>query len=97
MEIDLRRRLPLVVLCFVLASVGVIESMAHLQLTGPGWDAAAYWDAWRGSMYDGSVGDPGHYLYSPAFAQVVWPLAHTRGRSSRPCSSRSTASAWPGS
>nr|WP_300045533.1 glycosyltransferase 87 family protein [uncultured Nocardioides sp.] len=77
MEIDLRRRLPLVVLCFVLASIGVIESMAHLQLTGPGWDAAAYWDAWRGSMYDGSVGDPGHYLYSPAFAQVVWPLAHT--------------------
>ena len=77
MEIDLRRRLPAVVLCFTLAALGLFETAGHLRLTGPGWDAAAYWDAWRGAMYDGSVGNPGHYLYSPAFAHVLWPLAHT--------------------
>ncbi len=77
MEITLLRRLSLVALCTLLAVVGVFETTAHLHLTGPGWDAAAYWGAWRGEMYDGSVGDPGHYLYSPAFAQAVWPLAHT--------------------
>lgn len=77
MEFDLPKRLPLVTVCFVLAAVGLIETQVHLSLTGPGWDARAYWDAWRGPMYDGSVGDPGHFLYSPAFAQGVWLLAQT--------------------
>lgn len=76
-DVDLRRRLPAFALCLVLALVGLIETWAHLANGGPGWDAWAYWDAWRGPMYDGSVGDPGHFLYSPAFAQVVWPLAQT--------------------
>jgi hypothetical protein len=75
-EIDLRKRLPAVALCFLLACVGLIETQVHLDLTGPGWDARAYWNAWQGAMYDGSVGDPGHYLYSPVFAQLVWPLTH---------------------
>lgn len=77
MEIDLRRRLPAVALCALLAAVGTIESKIHLDITGPAWDAWAYWDAWRGAMYDGSVGDSGQYLYSPAFAQAIWPLAQT--------------------
>ena len=77
METNLRRRLSLVALGMVLAAVGLIETTVHLELNGPGWDARAYWGAWRGAMYDGSVGDPGHFLYSPAFAQAVWPLAHT--------------------
>ncbi len=77
MEIDLRKRLPLLTLCVLLAAVGLIETQAHLSLTGPGWDAAAYWGAWQGEMYDGSVGTPGEYLYSPAFAQALWPLAQT--------------------
>lgn len=76
-EVDLRRRLPVLTLCMLLATVGLIETWAHLEQGGPGWDARAYWDAWRGAMYDGSVGEPGHYLYSPAFAQAVWPLAQT--------------------
>lgn len=76
-EVDLRRRAPALALCMLLAAVGLIETWAHLEQGGPGWDAWAYWDAWRGAMYDGSVGDPGHFLYSPAFAQVVWPLAQT--------------------
>lgn len=76
-ETNLRTRLPLVALCVLLAAVGLIETSAHLDRSGPGWDADAYWGAWRGVMYDGSVGEPGQYLYSPAFAQVVWPLTHT--------------------
>lgn len=75
MEFDLRRRLPVVALCLLLAVAGVLETMAHLQLGGPGWDAAAYRNAWRGDMYGGSVGEFGRYLYSPAFAHLVWPLA----------------------
>ena len=75
MEIDLRTRLPLAALALILAAVGILESLAHLEQTGPGWDADAYWGAWIGAMYDGSVGTPGHYLYSPAFAQAVWPLS----------------------
>lgn len=75
MEIDLRKRLPTVTLCMLLAAIGLIEAKAHLDITGAGWDARAYWGAWRGLMYEGSVGEPGHYLYSPAFAQATWPLA----------------------
>lgn len=75
-EIDLRRRLPAIALAFLLAAVGLIETTAHLDVSGPGWDARAYWNAWQGAMYDGSVGEPGHFLYSPAFAQAVWPLTH---------------------
>ncbi|KRE94621.1 hypothetical protein ASG76_09385 [Nocardioides sp. Soil774] len=77
MEFDLPKRLALVTLCLTLAAVGLIETRVHLSLTGPGWDAWAYWDAWRGAMYDGSVGDSGQFLYSPAFAQAIWPLAQT--------------------
>lgn len=77
METNLRRRLPLVACCVLLACVGLIETKAHVDLGGAGWDARSYWGAWRGEMYAGSVGDPGAYLYSPAFAQVLWPLAHT--------------------
>jgi hypothetical protein len=41
-----------------------------------GIDAFAYFDAWNHDLYD-PVGPNGRrYLYSPAFAQVVWPLTH---------------------
>ncbi|CAM3620567.1 glycosyltransferase 87 family protein [Nocardioides zeicaulis] len=76
-ETSLARRMLAVAVCWFLAVVGTFESAAHLALSGVGWDARAYWGAWRGSMYEGHVGDPGHFLYSPAFAQIVWPLAHT--------------------
>ena len=42
---------------------------------GFGVDAHAYWLAWQGPMYTTAPGTPDAYLYSPAFAQVVWPLA----------------------
>ena len=37
-------------------------------------DAYAYWASWTGELYGGSLGDPHAYLYSPAFAQAIWPL-----------------------
>lgn len=68
------RRLPLLLLCGLLAVIGLIESQVHLELTGPAWDAHAYLGAWDAPMYDGSVGTMDQYLYSPAFAHLVLPL-----------------------
>lgn len=42
---------------------------------GLGWDSHAYWLAWHGPMYTTGPATPLAYLYSPAFAQLVWPLA----------------------
>lgn len=41
-----------------------------------GGDAAAYYSVWarHGSPYTSSPETPGAYLYSPAFAQAIWPL-----------------------
>ncbi|WP_439936401.1 glycosyltransferase family 87 protein [Nocardia sp. N13] len=42
---------------------------------GFGVDSHAYWAAWRGEMYDGAPATRDAFLYSPAFAQAIWPLA----------------------
>ena len=43
---------------------------------GSGWDAHVYWSASLSDPYASSVaGVPGAYLYSPAFRQVLEPLA----------------------
>lgn len=41
---------------------------------GFGVDSHAYWAAWRGPLYDNAPATRDAYLYSPAFAQVLWPL-----------------------
>lgn len=41
---------------------------------GLGYDAHAYWGAWRHGLYDVPPLSKDAYLYSPAFAQVIWPL-----------------------
>lgn len=48
-----------------------------LVATELGWgvDSHAYWSAWRGEMYGAAPATRDAYLYSPAFAQVLWPLA----------------------
>ena len=44
--------------------------------TALGYDAHAYWLAWHHSpMYGLPPNTADAYLYSPAFAQVLWPLA----------------------
>lgn len=49
-----------------------------LMVSGPyrgGNDAHAYWLAWQGQVYTTGPMTGGAYLYSPAFAHAIWPLA----------------------
>ena len=39
-----------------------------------GVDAHAYWSAWRHGLYSAGPEQRDAYLYSPVFAQVLWPL-----------------------
>ncbi len=39
-----------------------------------GLDAHAYWAAWRHDLYGIAAAHPDAYLYSPAFAELLWPL-----------------------
>lgn len=49
---------------------------AYLNHGVHGVDSRAYWTAARhGAMYSGEPGKLGAYLYSPAFAALIWPLA----------------------
>jgi len=41
-----------------------------------GWDSHAYWLAWRGMMYGAAPMTRDAYLYSPAFAQAIRPMAY---------------------
>jgi hypothetical protein len=42
---------------------------------GFGYDAHAYWSAWRHhELYTAPANERDAYLYSPAFAQAIWPL-----------------------
>jgi len=38
-------------------------------------DSRGYWNAWENGLYDIPWLTDGAYVYSPAFAQVTWPLA----------------------
>lgn len=58
--------------------VVVVAGITLVTLTIPGLnlaDAHAYWEAPAADLYGASrIGDPGAYLYSPAFAHVIAPL-----------------------
>lgn len=41
---------------------------------GFGVDSHAYWAAWRGQLYDAAPATRDAFLYSPAFAQAIWPI-----------------------
>jgi Glycosyltransferase family 87 len=41
---------------------------------GPMFDARGFWMAWHGGLYDIRWGEYEAYVYSPAFAQLLWPL-----------------------
>lgn len=59
------------VLAVLWAAISTVSAVRH------GWvgvDSHAYWNAWRGGLYDVPPGMRNAYLYSPAFAQVTWPL-----------------------
>lgn len=72
-QIDLRYRLKhdalwLVPLASLAQAIAVIVSHRY------GFDSHAYWMAWRNGLYGAGPTEPDAYLYSPAFAQVIWPL-----------------------
>ena len=56
-----------------LVAVGVVASFPSRI----GQDSRAYWLAWHEGMYGARAlfGGPDAYLYSPAFAAAIWPLA----------------------
>ena len=41
---------------------------------GPMFDARGFWIAWDGGLYDIPWGEYEAYVYSPAFAQLLWPF-----------------------
>ena len=61
-----------VVAAGVLAVVVLVLGIRHY---GFGWDSRAYWLAWRHhGLYGNHAEELGAYLYSPVFAELVWPL-----------------------
>jgi len=59
-----------------LCGVGLVGYSAMMAAgAGFGWDARVYWEAARGTLYTTGPGTLG-YFYSPAFAQLIRPLAH---------------------
>ncbi|BBH18304.1 hypothetical protein Back2_25910 [Nocardioides baekrokdamisoli] len=59
----------------IAAAAGVGYAVLASVYAGFGWDAHAYWSAWHGPMYSAAPGQPGAFLYSPVFAEFLWPLA----------------------
>lgn len=73
---SLRRDVPriLYVAAWLAAIIGVRAAFFYPIF---GMDSHAYWEAWhRTSLYTTAPGTPNAYLYSPAFAQAMWPAAH---------------------
>jgi Glycosyltransferase family 87 len=57
------------------AGVMMLLVAAAVVATGSvGLDAHAYWAAWRNHLYSAVPEQRDAYLYSPAFAEAIWPL-----------------------
>lgn len=82
-EINVRERLPgdLRRILHVIAwGTGVyygilLNVIRPRPLAPPGLDSHAYWRVWHGPMYTTGPMTADAYLYSPAFAQAIWPAA----------------------
>ena len=72
-EVSVRDRLPRDV-SWMLAPVAVWVTFLFVRDYGWGVDSTAYWGAWRGGLYDQPPAHEGAYLYSPLFAQLIWPF-----------------------
>jgi hypothetical protein len=61
---------------WILIGVAAISSAVIVMMQNPGGDAHAYWLASRtGDLYSRVAMSKDAYLYSPLFAQLIWPLA----------------------
>lgn len=67
---SLRRDVP-----WILAFACLTQAIAVIVAYRYGYDSHAYWLAWRHPLYGAAPTTPDAYLYSPAFAQLIWPLA----------------------
>jgi hypothetical protein len=74
-QISIRDRLPYDA-AWVAAGVMALYTAYDLAVGGFGYDSHAYWLAAQYIDYPLSPGEPNAYLYSPAFAQALWPLGH---------------------
>lgn len=71
----MRTRLLRDALWFLGMPLGIYTAFMLVQENGLGLDAHAYWQAARGDYYVNPPATRDAYLYSPAFAQAIWPLA----------------------
>lgn len=72
-DVSVRQRLPGdAAWAFGLAMV--FHTWTAIRENGLGWDARAYFVAWEGPLYEAGPMGTDAYLYSPVFAQIVWPL-----------------------
>jgi hypothetical protein len=65
----------MLLLAWVLAACFVAVGTAALVRVGAGYSSNSYWMAWRTHVMYTGVPDSGAYLYSPAFSQLIRPLA----------------------
>lgn len=73
---DVARLTALIALWVVGIYLAQYELSTSVRWHSFGWDARAYWlTAHRDDLYGPQPGEAGAYLYSPAFAQAVWPIA----------------------
>lgn len=71
----MRQRLLRDALWFLGMPLGIYTAFTLVQANGLGLDAHAYWQAARGEYYVNPPATRDAYLYSPAFAQIIWPFA----------------------
>lgn len=72
-EISVRERLPRDV-AWLLAPVTLWITVLFVREYGWAVDSRAYWGSWTAGLYDQPPGHEGAFLYSPAFAQLIWPI-----------------------
>lgn len=71
-----RRAGPWLGVAWLWAAVSLYMTWLFWRRGDVGYDSHAYWLAWRHHrMYAGEPNAQDAYLYSPAFAQAIWPLA----------------------
>ena len=72
-DVSVRVRLPRD-LAWMLSLVCVWGTYLFVSEYGWAVDSTAYWSAWQGALYEQPPGHEGAFLYSPAFAQILWPF-----------------------
>ena len=61
-------------LYIALVWLGIAPYAQPIPDYGPMFDARGFWIAWDGGLYDIPWGEYEAYVYSPAFAQLLWPF-----------------------